>query len=75
MAVTRKNNNPSNSQRTCRKTFRLHEKFMRLLRRNEGLTIVEYAVAAGLIAAAIAATFNVLGITINAIIATVIGFL
>lgn len=53
----------------------MHENLMHLLRQNEGLSILEYAVAAGLIAAAIAATFGILGVTINAIIATVVVFL
>ena len=48
---------------------------MRFLRRSEGLTMVEYAVAAGLVAASIAVTFGVLGTAIDAIITTVIGFI
>ena len=63
------------SRRAIRISLRAHENLMHLLRENEGLTIVEYAVTAGLIAAAVAATFGVLGATVNAIIATVIGFL
>jgi len=65
----------AHSRRTIRNALRMHENLMHLLRQNEGLTILEYAVAAGLIAAAIAATFGVLGATINAIIATVVAFM
>jgi Flp pilus assembly pilin Flp len=39
------------------------------------LTITEYAIAAGLIAAAIAASFAVLGATVDAILLAVIAFL
>ncbi len=63
------------SRTISRKEFCTHEKLVRFLRRNEGLTIVEYAVAAGLIVASVALTFSVLGPTIDAIITTVIGFL
>jgi Flp pilus assembly pilin Flp len=45
------------------------------LRSENGLTITEYAIAAGLIAAAIAASFAVLGATIDAILVAVIAFL
>jgi len=38
------------------------------LRTENGLTITEYAIAAGLIAAAIAASFAVLGATVDAIL-------
>ena len=40
-----------------------------------GLSVTEYAVAAGLIAASLTATLGVLGTTIDALIATVIAFL
>ncbi len=52
-----------------------HEWLMALLPHKQGITITEYAVAAGLIAAALTVTFSVLGTTINAIIVTVIAFL
>ena len=45
------------------------------LQTENGLTITEYAIAAGLIAAAIAASFAVLGATIDAILVAVIAFL
>lgn len=45
------------------------------LRCEQGLTVTEYAVAAGLIAASLTATFFALGTTIDAIILTVIAFL
>ena len=60
---------------TIRKALRTRENLMHFLRQNEGLTIVEYAVAAGLIVAAVAGTFAVLGTTIDAIIVTVIAAL
>ncbi len=41
----------------------------------DGLTIVEYAVAAGLITAAVAAAFFALGGTVNGIIVALNGFL
>lgn len=47
----------------------------RFLKSEEGLTVTEYAVAAGLIAATLAATLSVLGITIDALIANVTAFL
>ncbi len=45
------------------------------LRDEEALTIVEYAVAAGLIVAALAAALLALGISINTIITTLNAFL
>jgi pilus assembly protein Flp/PilA len=44
------------------------EKIKNFLRNEEGLTIVEYAVAAGLITAAVAAAYTALGLTVNGII-------
>lgn len=43
-------------------------KVMKFLRDEEGLTIVEYAVAAGLISAAVVATFMLLGTEVDRII-------
>ena len=63
------------SRRTISKVLRAHDNLMHFLRQNEGLTIVEYAVAAGLIAAAIAGSFALLGTTIDAIILFVIAAL
>jgi len=51
------------------------EKLKRFLRSEEGLTIVEYAVAAGLITLAVAAAFTTLGGTVNGIIEGLDGFL
>ncbi len=45
------------------------------LRDQDGLTIVEYAVAAGLITATVAGAFFALGGTVEGIITTVDGFL
>ena len=45
------------------------------LRDNEALTIVEYAVAAGLIVAALAAGLLALGISINTIMTSINAFL
>ena len=50
-------------------------KIMAFLRQEDGLTIVEYAVAAGLITAAVAAAFFALGGTVNGIIVALNGFL
>lgn len=50
-------------------------KIMAFLRQEDGLTIVEYAVAAGLITAAVAAAFFALGGTINGIIVALDGYL
>ena len=63
------------SRRSIRKALHTNEKLLRFWRRNQGLTILEYAVAAGLIVAAVAGAFFLLGTSINAIIATVIAFL
>ena len=48
---------------------------MKFLRDEEGLTIVEYAVAAGLIAAAVVVAFGILGDTVLGVINTLIGAL
>ena len=48
---------------------------MTFLRDQHGLTIVEYAVAAGLITAAVALAFVALGGSVNNIITTVTGYL
>ena len=51
------------------------DKLMTFLRDQDGLTIVEYAVAAGLITATVAGAFFALGGTVEGIITTVDGFL
>jgi pilus assembly protein Flp/PilA len=51
------------------------EKLKCFLRNEEGLTIVEYAVAAGLITLAVATAFTTLGGTVNGIIETLNVFL
>jgi pilus assembly protein Flp/PilA len=48
---------------------------MKFLRDEEGLTIVEYAVAAGLIAAAVVVAFGILGDTVLGVINTLIAAL
>ncbi len=50
-------------------------KIMAFLRQEDGLTIVEYAVAAGLITALVAGAFFALGGSIQLIIESVNGFL
>ena len=45
------------------------------LRDEEAVTVVEYAVAAGLIAATLAASLLALGITVNSIITSINAFL
>ena len=51
------------------------EKLIAFLRDEEGLTVIEYAVAAGLITATIAGALLALGISINTIITTLNGFM
>jgi len=51
------------------------EKLKNFLRDEEGLTIVEYAVAAGLITATVAGTFQALGGTVEGVISTVNGYI
>jgi pilus assembly protein Flp/PilA len=46
----------------------MKEKMLAFLREEEGLTIVEYAVAAGLISAAVVTAFTLLGDQVLAII-------
>ena len=53
----------------------MKDKLMNFLRDEDGLTIVEYAVAAGLITATVAGAFFALGGTVEGIITTVNGFL
>ncbi len=53
----------------------MKDKILTFLREEDGLTIVEYAVAAGLITAAVAAAFFALGGTVNGIIVALNGFL
>ena len=50
-------------------------KIARFLKVERGLTITEYAVAAGLIAASLTATFQTFGLTIDAVILSVIAFM
>ena len=56
---------------TIRKALRTQENLMRFLLQDEGLTIVEYAIAAGLGVATVVVSFGVLGAAVNAIIATI----
>ncbi len=53
----------------------MKDKILAFFREEDGLTIVEYAVAAGLITAAVAAAFFALGGTVNCIIVALNGFL
>ncbi len=46
------------------------DKIMAFLRDEDGLTIVEYAVAAGMITALVVASFTALGVTVDGIIST-----
>ena len=50
----------------------MKKKLHAFFRDEEALTIVEYAVAAGLIAATIAAAFLALGVSISAVIESII---
>lgn len=51
------------------------KKLRTFLHNEEGLTIVEYAVAAGLITAAVAASFVALGGAVDGMIVLVTGFI
>ena len=51
------------------------EKLKNFFNEEEGLTIVEYAVAAGLITAAVVASFGALGGAVNTVITTITGFI
>ena len=53
----------------------MKEKLKTFLRSEAGLTIVEYAVAAGLITATVAGSFALLGATVEGVITTVTGFI
>ena len=53
----------------------MNEKLKAFLRSEEGLTIVEYAVAAGLITAAVALSFAALGNTVDTVITTITGYI
>ena len=48
--------------------MRMREKLMAFFREEEGLTTVEYAIAGGLVGAAVIAAFVLLGEEVNAII-------
>jgi len=53
----------------------VNKRLKAFLRNEEGLTIVEYAVAAGLITAAVAASFVALGGAVDGVIKLVTGFI
>jgi pilus assembly protein Flp/PilA len=53
----------------------MFEKIKNFLRQEEGLTIVEYAVAAGLITLLVATAFENLGTAVLGVINGVIGFI
>ena len=53
----------------------MFEKIKNFLRQEEGLTIVEYAVAAGLITLLVATAFQNLGTAVLNVINAVIGFI
>jgi pilus assembly protein Flp/PilA len=46
----------------------IRDKLLAFIREEEGLTTVEYAVAGGLVSAAVIAAFTALGVNINTII-------
>ena len=51
------------------------EKIKAFMCEEDGLTIVEYAVAAGLITALVAGAFTALGVSVENVITTVTGYL
>ena len=46
-------------------------KIMNFLREEDGLTTVEYAIAGGLVGAAVIAAFQALGLTVGGVISTI----
>ena len=54
---------------------KIKNKIKTFLRDQDGLTIVEYAVAGGLIAAAVALSFETLGTAVDGVITTLEGFI
>lgn len=53
----------------------MKEKLIAFIQDEEGLTIVEYAVAAGLITATVAASFGALGAAAEGVITTITGYI
>ena len=53
----------------------IRDQYLHFLRAEDGLTIVEYAIAASLVVAAIAVSFGILGTTIDALIVTLVAAL
>lgn len=53
----------------------MKDKILSFLRDEEGLTIVEYAVAGGLITATVVGAFQLLGTTVEGVITTITGYL
>ena len=51
----------------------MKDSIMKFLRDEEGLTTVEYAVAGALVAAAVVAAFQLLGLQVTAVINTLTG--
>ena len=49
----------------------MKDKLIQFYQEEDGLTVVEYAVAGGLITAAVVAAFTALGVTVNGIIAAI----
>ena len=53
----------------------MNRKIMKFLREEEGLTTVEYAIAGGLVGAAVIAAFQALGLTVGGVITSINGAL
>ena len=49
----------------------MKSKIMKFLHEEEGLTTVEYAIAGGLVGAAVIAAFQALGLTVGGVISTI----
>jgi Flp pilus assembly pilin Flp len=58
-----------------KKLKKLHEEFKSFFHSEEGLTIVEYAVAAGMITLLVVNAFKNLGTAVRTVIQTITGFL
>jgi pilus assembly protein Flp/PilA len=70
-----RNKNTLDRYRFRNRRYIVKEKIKAFLHREEGLTIVEYAVAAGLITATVAAAFGLLGAAVETVITTVTGYI
>ena len=57
------------------RSLKMNQHVMKFLREEDGLTTVEYAIAGGLVGAAVIAAFTILGTTVGAVITRIIAAL